>query len=59
MLAGKGTLRLSYGNKEGKGVLRFGYGSKGFSIKDLWFKKKNSASSFNKLWNTEIVSEWT
>ena len=35
MLAGKGTLRLSYGNKEGKEVLRFGYGSKGFSIKDL------------------------
>ena len=28
VLAGKGIVRASYGNKEGKGMLRVGYGSK-------------------------------
>ena len=45
-------LRASYGNKEGKAVLRAGYGS---SIKKIF----DSTPSFNKLWNTEVLSEWT
>ena len=49
MLAGKGIVRARYGNKEGKGILRAGYGSK---------KVSDSTSSFNKLWNSKIVSKW-
>ena len=30
MLAGKGIIRVGYGNKKGKGILRAGYGSKHF-----------------------------
>ena len=44
-------LRASYGNKERKGVLRAGYGS---SIKKIF----DSTPSFNKPWNTEVLSEW-
>ena len=30
MLAGKGIIRVGYGNKKGKGILRADYGSKHF-----------------------------
>ena len=52
MLTRRGILRTGYGNKEGKGISRAVYG---FSIK----KKINSTPSFNKLLNTEVLSEWT
>ena len=50
MLTRKGILRAGYGNKEEKGMLRAGYGNK---------IKGNSISSFNKHWNTRVLSEWT
>ena len=49
MLTGKGILRTGYGNKEGKVNMRDGFGSK---------KKISSILSFNKHWNTEVLSEW-
>ena len=49
MLTGKGIVRAGCGNKKGKGMLRAGY------IKWIF----NVASSFNKLWNTEVLSEGT
>ena len=43
-------LRAGYGNKEGNGML----------VMDLRVKKYfDSIPSFNKLWNTEVLSEWT
>ena len=39
MLAGKGIVRASYGNKKGQGIVRSGYESK---------KNSHSTSSFNK-----------
>ena len=48
-------LRAGYRNKEGKEMLRAGFGSKDFQLK----KKINSTSSFNKLWNREVLSKWT
>ena len=50
MWTGKGILRAGSENKEGKGILRAGYGSK---------KNLNPTPSFKKLWNTEVLSEWT
>ena len=53
-------LRAGYRNKEGKGMLRAGFGSKDFQSKGFQLKKKiNSTSSFNKLWNREVLSKWT
>ena len=52
MLTGKGVLRASYGNKEGKGVLRADYGNIYIYI---FF---DSTSSFNKLWNTEVLWDY-
>ena len=52
MLTGKGVLRASYGNKEGKGVLRAGYGNIYIYI---FF---DSTSSFNKLWNKEVLWDY-
>ena len=56
---GKRVLRAGYGNKEQKGVLKAGYGSK--DLKTFQFKKImfDSTPFFNKLWNTEVLSEWT
>ena len=48
MLAGKGIVRTGYGNKKRKGVARTGYGNKMDSY---------TASSFNKPWDTEVLSE--
>ena len=50
MITGKGMLRACYENKERKGMFRAGYGS---SIEKFF----NSTPSFNKLLNTEILSE--
>ena len=50
LLAGKGTVRAGSGNKKGKGIVRAGTGKQ-------W--DFNSASCFNKLWNTKILSKWT
>ena len=46
LLTGKGTLRTGSGNKKGKGIVRAGLEENGVF---------NAASSFNKLWNTEIL----
>ena len=43
-------LRAGYGNKEGIGLIRAGYGS-------LVKKTFDSTLSFNKFWNTEILSK--
>ena len=48
ILTGKGILRAGYGNYEGKGILRASYGSK---------KVFHSTPTFNKYWNTEVLSE--
>ena len=51
LLAGKGIVRAGSGNKEGKGIVRAGTGKKlGFF---------NTAPSFNKFWNTKVLSKWT
>ena len=50
MLTEKGMLRAGYGIKEGERILRTGYKA---SV------KKKSTLSFNKLWNTEMLSKWT
>ena len=50
MLTRKGMLRAGYGNKEGKAMLKAGYGS-------LIKKKIDPTRSFNKLWNTKILSK--
>ena len=52
LLPESGMLSAEFGNKEGKGTLRSGFRS---SKK----KKINSTRFFNKLWNTELLSEWT
>ena len=60
MSTGKGILR----NKEGKEILRAGYGYKegkrmlraGFAGLINIF---DSTPSLNKLWNIEVLSEWT
>ena len=49
-LTGKGMLRAGYVNKKGKGMLRAVYWN------TIIF---NAASFFKKLWNTEVLSEWT
>ena len=49
ILTGKRILRAGYGNKDGKGILEL--------VMDLKIKK--STPSFNKLWFTEVLSEWT
>ena len=48
LLAGKGIVRAGYRNKKGKGIVTGGTG------KD-WVI--NATSSFNKLWNTEVLWE--
>ena len=55
MLTGKGMLRAGNGNKEGKLIVRAGYGLR-FIYLFIYF---DSVSSFNKLWNTKVLSEWT
>ena len=50
LLTGKGIVRTGSGNKKGKGIVRAGFGKNGIS---------NTASSFNKLWNTKVWSKWT
>ena len=45
---GREIISAGYGNKQGKRILRAGYGSKNF----------NSASFFDKYWNTKVLSEW-
>ena len=58
MLTGKGILKVGYRNKKGKGVLRAGYGNKeGKGVLRAGYG--NTYSSSNKIWNTEVVSEWT
>ena len=49
ILTGKGIVRGGYGNKEEKGISKAGYGSP-----DHLFP----TPSFNKLWNTKVLSEW-
>ena len=50
ILAGKGIVRAGSGNKKGKGIVRAGYGKNGIP---------NTAWSFDKFWNTKVLSEWT
>ena len=45
LLSAKEIVRANSGNKKGKGIVRAGY-------------PLNIPSSFNKLWNTEILWEW-
>ena len=47
LLTGKGIVRAGSGNKKGKGIVRGGTGKKKGIL--------NTASSFNKFWNTEIL----
>ena len=58
---GKGAIAASQGrgiNRASEGVLRAGYrNKKGKKKTKTWIF--NSASSFNKLWNTKILSKWT
>ena len=49
---GKMMLKAGYGNKDAKGMLRASYG---LSIK----ANISFSPSFNKVWNTKILSEWT
>ena len=53
ILTRKKILKAGYGNKEGKRVLKAGYG--GYGNK----KSFNATSYFNKIWNTDVLSEWT
>ena len=53
ILTRKKILRTGFRNKEGKWVLKAGYGG-------YWNKKYfNATSYFNKIWNTDMLSEWT
>ena len=61
MLAGKGFVRAGSGNKNGKGIVGAGSENKKRIVragtgKDWDF---NAVSSFNKLWNTKVLSKWT
>ena len=50
MLAGKGIVRTSYGNKKSTTNCK----------SRLWIKKNSdSTSSFNKFWNLKILSKWS
>ena len=51
MLAGKGIVRAGSGNKKGKEIVRAGYGKKNGIL--------NATSSFDKFWNTKVLSKWT
>ena len=51
LLSGKGIVRGGSGNKKGKGIVR----ELVLEIKSIF----NAASSFYKLWNTEVLSDWT
>ena len=51
MFAGKGIVKAGSRNKKGKGIVKAGYGN------EMDFHC--AASSFNKLWNKKILSEWT
>ena len=46
LLAGKGMVWAGSGNKKAKGIVRAG-------------THPLAASSFNKLWNTKVLSKWT
>ena len=71
LLAGKGIVRAGSGNKEGKGIVRAGSGNKKGKeiVRAVSGNKKrkgiiragtvNTASSFNKLWNTKVLSKLT
>ena len=50
LLAGKGIVRTGSANKKGKGIVGAGFGKNGIF---------NASSSFNKLWNTKVLSKWT
>ena len=52
LLSGKGAIA----KKQGRGIVRAGYGAKRAGCR---LKKTDSTSSFNKLWNSEILWEWT
>ena len=47
LLTGKGIVRTGTGNKKGKGIVKAGTGKQW----DFY----NTASSFNKFWNTKIL----
>ena len=59
MLTGKGTLRAGNRNKEGKLIVRAGYGLRFIYLLIYLFIYFDSVSSFNKLWNTKVLSELT
>ena len=50
MLAGTGIVRAGSGNKKGKELLELVLEKNGIF---------NATSSFNKLWNTKVLSKWT
>ena len=61
LLAGKGIVRAGSDNKKGKGIVRAGSGNKKGKGIELALKKIgifNASSSFNKLWNTKVLSKW-
>ena len=61
LLAGEGIVRTGSGNKKGKGIVRAGSGNKKGKGIELALKKIgifNASSSFNKLWNTKVLSKW-
>ena len=57
LLSGKGIVRAGSGHplKKGKVIVRAGYGRPSKKKKRIF----NATSSFNKLWNTEILWQWT
>ena len=63
MLAEKGIVRAGSGNKKGKGIVEAGsVNKKEEELRELVMETKcifNAVSSFNKLWNTKVLSEWT
>ena len=60
LLSGKGIVRAGSGNKKGKRIVRAGTGNKkGKGIVRAGTGKQWNFSSFNKLWNTAILWEWT
>ena len=50
LLARRRIVRVGSGNKKGKGIVKLVVEKNGIF---------NAASSFNKLWNTKILGEWT
>ena len=46
LLAGKGIATAGFGNQKERGIVRHGTG-------------KQCHSSFNKFWNTKVLSKWT